>query len=206
MIAKAERKGRTRAEVDEVTFWLTGYIAQQINELMDSEISYGDFFRQAPAMNSNREKITGIVCGVRVENVEDPLMRDIRYLDKLVDELAFFDNRSNELEMYETLLDRLSQLGCEYSIRVQKTQISLSNRYMFACVSLARVEKKTELPLHYLVVTFGLNYAKNSERIAVCTEAAQNRWTHHVVIYSVSDIDEELLGWLQEAYEFNNRK
>lgn len=88
LIAKAERKGRTRAEVEEVTSWLTGYTAQQIDELMDSEISYGDFFRQAPAMNTNREKITGVVCGVRVENVENPLMRDIRYLDKLVDELA----------------------------------------------------------------------------------------------------------------------
>ena len=55
---------------------------------MDSEISYGDFFRQAPEMNPNREKITGVVCGVRVENIENPLMRDIRYLDKLVDELA----------------------------------------------------------------------------------------------------------------------
>ena len=88
LIAKAERKGRTRAEVEEVTFWLTGYTAQQIDELMDSEISYGDFFRQAPEMNPNREKITGVVCGVRVENIENPLMRDIRYLDKLVDELA----------------------------------------------------------------------------------------------------------------------
>ena len=88
LIAKAERKGRTRAEVEEVTFWLTGYTAQQIDDLMDSEISYGDFLRQAPAMNPNREKITGVVCGVRVENVENSLMRDIRYLDKLVDELA----------------------------------------------------------------------------------------------------------------------
>lgn len=88
LIAKAERKGRTRAEVEEVISWLTGYTAQQIDNLMDSEISYGDFFRQAPVMNPNQEKITGVVCGVRVENVENPLMRDIRYLDKLVDELA----------------------------------------------------------------------------------------------------------------------
>ena len=88
LIAKAERKGRTREDVEEVTFWLTGYTAQQIDDLMDSEISYGDFFRQAPEMNPNREKITGVLCGVRVENVENSLMRDIRYLDKLVDELA----------------------------------------------------------------------------------------------------------------------
>lgn len=88
LTAKAERKGRTRAEVEEIIFWLTGYTAQQIDELMNSEISYGDFFRQAPAMNPNREKITGIVCGVRVENIDDSLMRNIRYLDNLVDELA----------------------------------------------------------------------------------------------------------------------
>ena len=123
-----------------------------------------------------------------------------------IDELAFFENRPKELEMYETLLDRLSELGCEYSIRVQKTQISLSSRYMFACVSFARVKKKAELPPNYLVVTFGLNYAKDSGRIAVCTEAARNRWTHHVVIGSISEIDEELLGWIQKAYEFSNKK
>lgn len=88
LIAKAERKGRSKAEVDEVTSWLTGYTTQQLDTLADSEITYGDFFRQAPEMNPNREKITGVVCGIRVENIEDPLMREIRYLDKLVDELA----------------------------------------------------------------------------------------------------------------------
>lgn len=88
LTAKAERKGRSRAEVDEVTSWLTGYTMKQLEALADSEITYGDFFRQAPEMNPNREKITGVVCGIRVENIEDPLMREIRYLDKLVDELA----------------------------------------------------------------------------------------------------------------------
>lgn len=88
LAAKAERKGRSRAEVDQVTSWLTGYTMQQLEALIDSEITYGDFFRQDPEMNPNREKITGVVCGVRVENIEDPLMREIRYLDKLVDELA----------------------------------------------------------------------------------------------------------------------
>ena len=88
LVAKAERKNRSKAEVDEVTAWLTGYTETELDELMASDITYGDFFRQAPAMNPNREKITGVVCGVRVENVEDPLMREIRYLDKLVDELA----------------------------------------------------------------------------------------------------------------------
>ena len=88
LVSKAEKKGRTRAEVDQVTAWLTGYTAEEILRLEQSEVSYGDFFRNAPAMNPNRIRITGKVCGVRVEEIEDPLMREFRYLDKLVDELA----------------------------------------------------------------------------------------------------------------------
>lgn len=88
LIAKAERKGRSRDEVHAVTAWLTGYSNGQLEELLNSDITYGDFFRNAPAMNPARKKITGSVCGVKVETIEDPLMREIRYLDKLVDELA----------------------------------------------------------------------------------------------------------------------
>ena len=88
LVAKAVKKGRARQEVDEVTAWLTGYTPEDIARMMQSELSYGDFFRNAPAMNPNRALITGTVCGVRVETIEDPLMRDIRYLDKFVDELA----------------------------------------------------------------------------------------------------------------------
>ena len=88
LVAKAERKGRTREEVDQVTTWLTGYTPEELAELEQSDTSYGDFFRNAPAMNPNRMLITGKTCGIRVEEIEDPLMRDIRYLDKLVDELA----------------------------------------------------------------------------------------------------------------------
>lgn len=88
LIQKAERKNRSRQEVQEVTAWLTGYSASQLMDMLDSDITYGDFFRNAPAMNPNREMITGSICGVRVEQIEDPLMRDIRCLDKLVDELA----------------------------------------------------------------------------------------------------------------------
>jgi hypothetical protein len=88
LIDKAEKKGRTRKEVEQVTAWLTGYTPEDIARLEQSEISYGDFFRKAPAMNPNRALITGKICGIRVEEIEDPLMRDIRYLDKLVDELA----------------------------------------------------------------------------------------------------------------------
>ena len=88
LIAKAERKGRTQEEVLALTEWLTGYSSTRLEELLRSDISYGDFFRQAPARNPARKKITGSICGVRVEAIEDPLMQEIRYLDKLVDELA----------------------------------------------------------------------------------------------------------------------
>ena len=88
LIAKAERKGRTRGEVLEVTAWLTGYSAEQIERLLESDITYGDFFRRAPALNPKRVLIKGSICGVKVELIEDPLMQDIRRLDKMVDELA----------------------------------------------------------------------------------------------------------------------
>lgn len=88
LIAKAERKERTRDEVLAVTAWLTGYTNEQLEELLNSDITYGNFFRNAPALNPARKRITGSVCGVKVETIEDPLMQEIRYLDKLVDELA----------------------------------------------------------------------------------------------------------------------
>lgn len=86
--AKAERKGRRRDEVDEIVRWLTGYSSDDIEEYLHSDLTYGDFFRQAPALNPNRKLIKGTICGVRVEDIKDPLMQEIRYLDKLVDELA----------------------------------------------------------------------------------------------------------------------
>ena len=88
LIAKAEKKKRTRAEVLQVTAWLTGYTADKIESALMTDITYGDFFRQAPTPHPKRTQITGVVCGVRVETVEEDLMREIRYLDKMVDELA----------------------------------------------------------------------------------------------------------------------
>lgn len=87
-VQKAERKDRTKAEVDTLIFWLTGYDHQSFQQQLDKNVDFETFFAQAPAMNSNVSKITGVVCGVRVEEIEDPLMQKIRYLDKLVDELA----------------------------------------------------------------------------------------------------------------------
>ena len=88
LVAKAEKKGRTRAEVDEATCWLTGYSREMLEKCMENGTTYGDFFRNAPAPNENRSLITGKICGISVETIEEPLMREIRYLDKLVDELA----------------------------------------------------------------------------------------------------------------------
>ena len=88
LLDKATRKGRTKVEVDEVICWLTGYSPEQLELFRSTGLGYGDFFRKAPQPNPNRALIKGVVCGVRVEEIEDPLMREIRCLDKLVDELA----------------------------------------------------------------------------------------------------------------------
>ena len=87
-VAKAERKGRTKAEVDEIITWLTGYDLASLDAQLAAGTDFRAFFADAPAMNPARRAITGVVCGVRVEQVEDPLMQEIRYLDKLIDELA----------------------------------------------------------------------------------------------------------------------
>jgi hypothetical protein len=87
-IQKAEKKGRTKAEVDEVICWLTGYDQNTLQQKIDKNIDFETFFTKAPQINPNASKITGIICGYRVEDIEDRLMQKIRYLDKLVDELA----------------------------------------------------------------------------------------------------------------------
>ena len=87
-VAKAEKKARTKAEVDEILRWLTGHSQETLAEQLAKETSLEDFFAQAPGLNPSRSLITGVVCGVRVEAVEEALMREIRYMDKLIDELA----------------------------------------------------------------------------------------------------------------------
>lgn len=87
-IAKAEKKGRTRQEVHEVIRWLTGYDEKKLQQQIEKRVDFETFFAQAPKMNPNVSKITGVICGYRVEEIEDPLMQKIRYLDKLIDELA----------------------------------------------------------------------------------------------------------------------
>ncbi|EAF5658098.1 DUF2200 domain-containing protein [Listeria innocua] len=87
-IQKVEKKDRTKEEVDEIIFWLTGYDQASLQKAIDQEIDFETFFEQAPKMNPNASLITGVICGYRVEEIEDKLMQQIRYLDKLVDELA----------------------------------------------------------------------------------------------------------------------
>lgn len=86
-INKAERKGRTKAEVDEIIYWLTGYDNKALQKILDNKTNFEDFFAQAK-LHPNAPKITGVICGYRIENIEDPLMQKARYLDKLIDELA----------------------------------------------------------------------------------------------------------------------
>ncbi|AFN74632.1 hypothetical protein MROS_1395 [Melioribacter roseus P3M-2] len=87
-VSKAEKKGRTKDEVDTVICWLTGYDRKGLQKQIDKKVDFETFFAEAPAINPNVSKITGVICGYRVEEIEDPLMRKIRYMDKLVDELA----------------------------------------------------------------------------------------------------------------------
>lgn len=121
-----------------------------------------------------------------------------------MDELFFFDGKPEELALYETLLDRIKALGAFTAI-AHKTQISLKNRRVFACVSVFRVLPKRLLPAHYLVLTLGLPDPLDSPRIAAKTEAQPGRWTHHIVLAGASELDAELLEWIRWAYAFGNR-
>ncbi|MFM2381253.1 MAG: hypothetical protein RLZZ76_19 [Candidatus Parcubacteria bacterium] len=87
-IAKAEKKGRTKSEVDQIITWLTGYTQKKLEAEIKKQTNFEYFFATAPKMNPKRSQITGVICGVRIEEITDPLMREIRYLDKLIDELA----------------------------------------------------------------------------------------------------------------------
>ncbi len=87
-ITKAEKKGRTKEEVDEIIFWLTGYNEKDLKRILEDKTNFEDFYNNAPNFNPNAKLITGVICGYRVEDIEDPLMQKLRYLDKMIDELA----------------------------------------------------------------------------------------------------------------------
>jgi len=119
------------------------------------------------------------------------------------DELMFFNEKMNMLPVYEKLKNELVRAHPEIRIKVSKTQISFRNRYIFALVSFQRIP---HAPKEYCLVSFGLDYEKQSPRIAIATEAAHDRWTHHVIVQNENEIDDELLKWLEEAYMFSCRK
>jgi len=87
-LAKAEKKGRTKAEVDRIICWLTGYSEERLDDQLANNVNFEDFFEQAPQLNPSRSLVTGVICGVRIEEIQEPIMREIRYLDKMIDELA----------------------------------------------------------------------------------------------------------------------
>ena len=120
--------------------------------------------------------------------------------------LLFFDKVPDALPLYAELERRILAEYPDTRIKVQKTQISFYNRHLFACVSFAKVRKKADRPDSYIVVTFGLEHRVDSPRIDIATEPYPNRWTHHVMISDLSEIDDELMGWIREAAEFSDRK
>ncbi len=120
--------------------------------------------------------------------------------------LQFFDAHPDAFPLYDKFEKCVMEHVPEARIKVQKTQISFYNRHMFACVSFARVRKKKDCPDSYIVVTFGLNHRAVSPRIDIATEPYPNRWTHHVLISELSEIDDELMAWVEEAACFSDRK
>ena len=122
------------------------------------------------------------------------------------DELFFFNEKPRALPLYEAFVKRLLAEVCDVTVKVHKTQISFSNKYNFAFVSLLPVRRAKERPETYITVTFGLSYNKESPRIDVASEPYPNRWTHHMLISSEEEIDGELMGWIKEAAEFSASK
>lgn len=120
--------------------------------------------------------------------------------------LQFFDSHPDAFPLYDKFEKCVMEHVPEARIKVQKTQISFYNRHMFACVSFARVRKKKDCPDSYIVVTFGLDHRAVSPRIDIATEPYPNRWTHHVLISELSEIDDELMAWVEEAACFSDRK
>ena len=128
----------------------------------------------------------------------------MRELDE--DTLLFFDAHPGALELFAALEEAIFARFPETRKRVQKTQITYYHRHVFACVSFARVRRKAELPATWLTLTLGLPYPLDSERVAVKSEVYPGRWTTHLVLGSEAELDGELLGWLDEAYDFAERK
>ena len=122
------------------------------------------------------------------------------------DTMIFFDGHQEVFPIYESFENMLLHLYPQTKRKVQKTQITFSNRLVFTCVSFMRPKKKSELPASYFVLTLGLSYPLESERVAVKTEPYPGRWTTHIVIPDKSDLNQELWDWVKQAYEFAEYK
>ena len=120
--------------------------------------------------------------------------------------LTFFDKRPEMYDLYESLESAITESYPSVNIKVQKTQITFSNRRVFACVSFMRPLKKSELPSSYFVITLGLPYPLDSGRAAVKTEPYPGRWTTHIIISSQEELNDELYGWVRQAYKFAENK
>lgn len=119
---------------------------------------------------------------------------------------CFFEQHQTVLPLYEMFAEKLITQFPDTKIKVQKTQITFSNRHVYACVSFLLVKKKAELPDSYFVLTLGLPYPLESGRVAVKTEPYPGRWTTHMIISKMSDLDEELFTWVEQAYTFSENK
>ena len=122
------------------------------------------------------------------------------------DTLIFFEQHRDAYPLYEIFINMQLEQFPQTKMKVQKSQISFSNRHMYACVSFLRVKKKAEMPAAYFVLTLGMPCPLESDRVAVRTEPYPGRWTTHIVISAPTDLDEELFGWIRLAYEFAENK
>lgn len=123
-----------------------------------------------------------------------------------MDILGFFQEHMDALPLYEAFEENLLQTVENVRIKVQKSQISFYNRHLFACVSFLQVRKKKACPLRFLVITLGLDHPLPSPRVDAATSPYPGRWTHHILISDVSEIDEELMSWVKEAALFSDSK
>ena len=148
------------------------------------------------AIRKKLDKSDGDILHVLIEPV---LAQEAETYDPDPDTLMFFDGHQEARMLYQAFEKLLYSTFPVVNKRVQKTQITFSNRYVFACVSFAGVKRKAELPAGYMVITLGLPAPLDSDRVAVKTEPHPNRWTHHIVISKPGELDEELLSWIREA-------
>lgn len=128
---------------------------------------------------------------------------ETRYINE--DVLLFFDKHSKALALYEILMERVFKLFPDTVIRVSKTQISLKNKYIYGCISFLRIKKK-ELSDDYFVLTIGLPFPLETQRTVIITELYPGRYTNHILISEISDLDDELFSWIALAYDFPNSK